>query len=75
MKLGEGLTGLVARERRPVVVQEPHEHPLYRYFKETGEERFHSFFGLPLLDRGGRSACWCCRRASRASSPRRSPAR
>ncbi|HWR97534.1 MAG TPA: GAF domain-containing protein, partial [Candidatus Methanoperedens sp.] len=52
MKIGEGLTGLVARERRAVAVREPQEHPLYRYFKETGEERFHSFFGVPLLDRG-----------------------
>jgi phosphotransferase system enzyme I (PtsP) len=52
MKRGEGLTGLVVRERRIVAVREPQEHPLYRYFKETGEERFHSFFGVPLLDRG-----------------------
>src|SRR5512145_3363944 len=52
MKVGEGLTGLVVRERRIVAVREPQEHPLYRYFKETGEERFHSFFGVPLLDRG-----------------------
>src|SRR5512139_2014719 len=52
MKLGEGLTGLAARERRVVAVREPQDHPLYRYFKETGEERFHSFFGVPLLDRG-----------------------
>ncbi len=52
MKVGEGLTGLAAREKRLVAVREPQEHPLYRYFKETGEERFHSFLGLPLLDRG-----------------------
>ena len=52
MSIDEGLTGLVARERRVVAVREPQEHPLYRHFKETGEERFHSFFGVPLLDRG-----------------------
>ncbi len=52
MKSTEGLTGLVVRERRIVAVREPQRHPLYRYFKETGEERFHSFFGVPLLDRG-----------------------
>jgi phosphotransferase system enzyme I (PtsP) len=51
MPVGEGLTGLVVRERRPVIVQEPQDHPLYRYFKETGEERYHSFIGVPLLDR------------------------
>jgi phosphotransferase system enzyme I (PtsP) len=52
MKISEGLTGLVARERHIVALREPQQHPLYRYFKETGEERFHSFFGIPLLDRG-----------------------
>src|SRR5512134_1070770 len=52
LKIAEGLTGLVARERRVVSVQEPQDHPLYRYFKETGEERYHSYFGVPLLDRG-----------------------
>jgi phosphotransferase system enzyme I (PtsP) len=51
MSLAEGLTGQVARERRPIAVQEPQQHPLFRYFKETGEERYHSFFGIPLLDR------------------------
>lgn len=52
MKVSEGLTGLVVRERRIVAVREPQKHQLFRYFKETGEERFHSYFGVPLLDRG-----------------------
>ncbi len=51
LQLGEGLTGLAAEERRVVAIQEPQSHPRYRYFRETGEERFHSFLGLPLLDR------------------------
>jgi len=49
MKTSEGLTGLVVRERHIVAVREPQEHPLYHYSR-TGEERFHSFFGVPLLD-------------------------
>ncbi|HEY7746840.1 MAG TPA: GAF domain-containing protein, partial [Desulfuromonadales bacterium] len=51
MHIGEGLTGLAVEERRVVAIQEPQSHPRYRYFKETGEERFHSFLGIPLFDR------------------------
>jgi phosphotransferase system enzyme I (PtsP) len=51
LSIGEGLTGLAAEERRVVAIQEPQTHPRYRYFAETGEERFHSFLGIPLFDR------------------------
>lgn len=51
LKIGEGLTGLAAEERRVVSIQEPQSHPRYLYFRETGEERFHSFLGIPLFDR------------------------
>ncbi len=51
MKIGEGLTGLAAEKCQVVAIQEPETHPRYRYFKETGEERFHSFLGIPLFDR------------------------
>ena len=51
MELDEGLTGLVVEESRVVAIEEAQDHPRYRYFKETGEERFHSFLGIPLLDR------------------------
>ena len=51
MRIGEGLTGLAAEESRVVAIQEPQSHPRYRYFKETGEEKFHSFLGIPLFDR------------------------
>jgi len=51
MKIGEGLTGMAAQERHAVAILEPQSHPRYRYFKETGEERFHSFLGIPLFDR------------------------
>jgi phosphotransferase system, enzyme I, PtsP len=51
LAMGEGLTGLAAEERRVVAIQEPQSHPRYRYFQETGEERFHSFLGIPLFDR------------------------
>jgi len=51
MQIGEGLTGMAAQERHPVAIMEPENHPRYRYFKETGEEKFHSFLGIPLFDR------------------------
>src|SRR5512137_465952 len=51
MRIGEGLTGMAAQERHPVAIEEPEKHPRYRYFKETGEEKFHSFLGIPLFDR------------------------
>ena len=51
MRIGEGLTGMAAQKRHAVAIEEPQDHPSYRYFKETGEERFHSFLGIPLFDR------------------------
>ncbi|MBW2451671.1 MAG: phosphoenolpyruvate--protein phosphotransferase [Deltaproteobacteria bacterium] len=51
MRIGEGLTGMAAQKRHAIAIEEPQEHPSYRYFKETGEERFHSFLGVPLFDR------------------------
>lgn len=51
MKINEGLTGLAIEERRIISIEDPEKHPRYRYFKETREERFHSFVGVPLFDR------------------------
>ena len=51
LKIGEGLTGQVAKERRVLAIEEPQNHPHYRYFAETKEEQFHTFVGIPLFDR------------------------
>lgn len=51
MQIGEGLTGKAAAQQRVLAIQEPQSHPDYRYFQETGEEQFHTFVGIPLLDR------------------------
>ncbi|ORJ60532.1 phosphoenolpyruvate--protein phosphotransferase [Geothermobacter hydrogeniphilus] len=51
MGVHEGLAGLAVDEGRVVSIQEPESHPRYRYFAETGEERYHSFLGIPLFDR------------------------
>ncbi len=52
MPLNEGLSGLVAERLLPVAVADAPGHPRYKYFKESGEEEYHSFLGVPLIDRG-----------------------
>ncbi len=52
MPLHEGLAGLVAEQVRPVAVDDASRHPRYKYFKDSGEEEYHSFLGVPLIDRG-----------------------
>lgn len=52
MPLTEGLSGLVAEQLLPVAVEDAPKHARYKYFKESGEEEYHSFLGVPLIDRG-----------------------
>ena len=52
MGLHEGLTGLVAEQVRPVTVRQVNNHPRFKYFRETGEDAYQSFLGVPLIDRG-----------------------
>jgi phosphotransferase system, enzyme I, PtsP len=53
MKPSEGLVGLVIEKMEPVVVADAISHPRYKYFPETGEERYHSFLGVPVHDGRG----------------------
>ncbi|MGH9716372.1 MAG: alpha-glucan family phosphorylase [Candidatus Acidiferrales bacterium] len=48
----EGLVGSVAEMVRPLAVEEVTSHPRFKYFPEVGEESYHSFLGVPLIDRG-----------------------
>ena len=48
----EGLVGLAAERLEPVVIERAREHPRYKYFPETGEERFESLMAAPLMFRG-----------------------
>jgi phosphotransferase system enzyme I (PtsP) len=50
MSVGEGLTGMTLEKREPVMVVDAFSHPRFKYFPETGEDRFHSFVGVPLVD-------------------------
>ncbi len=45
----EGLIGLVAQRAEPVNLEDAPLHPRYRYFPESGEERFHAFLGVPII--------------------------
>jgi glycogen phosphorylase len=52
MATHEGLVGLVAEQLRPVAVEEVKNHPRFKYFKESGEDSFRSFLGVPLIEQG-----------------------
>lgn len=52
MSVEEGLTGFVLQRMAPVTVVDAPAHPRYKYFPETSEERYHSFFGVPVVQRG-----------------------
>src|SRR4051812_26544714 len=45
----EGLLGLVAERRELIVETNAWAHARYRPFPETGEERYGSFLGMPLI--------------------------
>lgn len=45
----EGLVGLVGVREEPINLERAQEHERYRYFPETGEERYESFLGVPII--------------------------
>ena len=49
LRVGEGLVGLVAQQREPIALVHAREHEGFRYFPETGEERFESLLAAPLV--------------------------
>ncbi len=50
MRVNEGLVGLAIELGQPVVVEDAISHPRYKYFPETGEERYHTFLGVPIQE-------------------------
>ncbi|MBI3248099.1 MAG: phosphoenolpyruvate--protein phosphotransferase [Deltaproteobacteria bacterium] len=51
MSTKEGLCGLVIEKMEPVADSDAMLHPRNKYFPETGEERFHSFLGVPVVEK------------------------
>src|SRR5437763_1025643 len=49
LKMGEGLVGTIAAEGRVLNLAEAADHPAFLYKPETGEERYHSFAGVPIV--------------------------
>lgn len=49
MAVGEGLIGTIAANVETLNLAEAAAHPDYLYRPETGEEKFHSFAGVPIV--------------------------
>ncbi|MBX9797715.1 phosphoenolpyruvate--protein phosphotransferase [Sphingomonas sp.] len=48
---GEGLVGTIAHDVEPLNLDEAASHPNFAFRPETGEERYHSFAGVPIIRR------------------------
>ncbi|MXO89388.1 phosphoenolpyruvate--protein phosphotransferase [Pontixanthobacter aquaemixtae] len=51
LAMGEGLTGTIADNVETLNLAEAKAHPDFQYRPETGEEKFHSFAGVPIVYR------------------------
>ena len=51
LALGEGLVGTIAEQGEVLNLDEAASHPDFAYRPETGEDRFHSFAGVPIIRR------------------------
>jgi len=49
MKIGEGLTGMALKEKRPICEGQAKNNPNFRFFPGIGEERFESFLAVPIM--------------------------
>jgi phosphotransferase system enzyme I (PtsP) len=51
MAIGEGLVGTIAANNDSLNLAEATAHPDFSYRPETGEEKYHSFAGVPIVRR------------------------
>jgi hypothetical protein len=56
LAVGAGLTGTIAQNIETLNLAEAATHPEFQYMPETGEERFHSFAGVPIVRRQRRTS-------------------
>jgi phosphotransferase system enzyme I (PtsP) len=49
---GEGLVGMVGAREEPVNVEDAPTHPRYRFVGATGEQSYHGFLGVPIIQHG-----------------------
>lgn len=52
LQLGEGLVGEIAASGATLNLADAKTHPKFVYKPETGEENFHSFVGIPIMQAG-----------------------
>lgn len=53
LRVGEGIVGEIAAHAKSMALEDAQTHPSFAYRPETGEERYKSMMGVPIL-RGGR---------------------
>lgn len=54
MRVGEGITGWVARERKPVAISEyAGSDPRFKFFSNLPEDRYEAFLSVPILNKRG----------------------
>lgn len=51
MKIGEGITGTVARDRHYIALSRASQDPRYKLFKELQEEKYNSMLSYPIADK------------------------
>jgi phosphotransferase system enzyme I (PtsP) len=51
MAIGEGLVGTIAARNETLNLAEATSHPDFSYRPETGEDKYHSFAGVPIVRR------------------------
>ena len=49
MSPANGITGHVFTTRRQINISNPDKHPAYTLLKGAGEEKFHSYMGIPMM--------------------------
>jgi phosphotransferase system enzyme I (PtsP) len=49
---GEGLVGLVGERSEPINIENAPTHPRFKFIPESGEERYPSFLGIPVIQHG-----------------------
>lgn len=54
MKMGEGITGWVAKEKKPVVISEgANKDPRFKFFRSLPEDKFEAFISVPIINKSG----------------------
>jgi len=48
----EGLVGLVGERSEPLNIEFASSHPRFKFIPESGEEHYHSFVGIPVIQHG-----------------------